>query len=318
MPNYTYPGTDTVKNKLGAKTHDQLEQREAEVVFGRDAEIRLGEGPKGLFDAAHLKAIHRHLFQDVYEWAGRTRDERVRLSDGTIATEPLMSKAAGGAFLAGPLIAAALDDIARRVRDADYLRRFAREAFAVQAADILADLNAIHPFREGNGRTQRLFMRELAKEAGHDLDFSVISKERMIQASIAANERNDNTVMHRLFRDALDPGRIAPLREAIDFLEQQKFSWNDTYVATAEPGHRVEVVLVGVAGEHFMARTASQILIGNTADLPDPRPESGQTFTLDPGRADRFAQPIPGYDDHVQSAPGHGDGHDHDDERELE
>jgi cell filamentation protein len=249
VPNYTYPGTDTVKNKLGARTHDELEGREAELVFGRATEIRLGVGPKGQFDAAHLKAIHRHL------------------------------------FLAAPLIPAALDDIGRRVREADYLRGLSREVFAVQAADILADLNAIHPFREGNGRTQRTFMRELAREGGHDLDLTVISRERMIEASITANERGDRTVMHRLFRDALDPDRISALREAIEALEQYGFAWNDRYIATAEPGRRVEAVLVGVAGAHFMARTKSQILIGNTADLPNPHPETGETFILDPGRA---------------------------------
>jgi fido (protein-threonine AMPylation protein) len=52
----------------------------------------LGQGPKGEFDTAYLKAIHRHLFQDVYEWAGRTRDDRVMLSDGTIASEPVLRK----------------------------------------------------------------------------------------------------------------------------------------------------------------------------------------------------------------------------------
>ena len=67
MPNYTYPGTDTVKNKLNARTLDELEQRESALVFGRAAEIEMGQGPKGQFDAAHLKALHRFLFQDVYE-----------------------------------------------------------------------------------------------------------------------------------------------------------------------------------------------------------------------------------------------------------
>jgi cell filamentation protein len=64
-------------------------------VFVRRAEIDAGFGPKGEFDAAHLKAIHRHLFQDVYEWAGRTRDEPVTLSDGTVATEPGLRKVEG-------------------------------------------------------------------------------------------------------------------------------------------------------------------------------------------------------------------------------
>jgi hypothetical protein len=60
--------------------------------------------------------------------------------------------------------------------------------------------------------------------------------------------------------------------------------WNERYLATVEPGHQVEAIFVGVArsGEHFMARTGSQILIGHTADLPDPRPKSGERFQLDP------------------------------------
>ena len=284
MPNYTYPGTDTVKNKLGATTHDELETREAEFVFGRAAEIQLGAGPQGRFDAEHLKAIHRHLFQDVYEWAGHTRDERIRLADGTVATEPLMRKADGSAFAAGPVIPAALDDIAVRLREAGYLRGLPRAEFAAQAADIMSDLNAVHPFRGGNGRTQRTFMRELARAAGHSLDFSVISQERMIEASIAANDRGDKTMMRRLFEDASDPERIAALRDAIASFETYGFSWNNSYVATIEPGHPAELTLIGIgsAGDHFLAHSGSQILIGKTADLPDPRPERGAVFVLDP------------------------------------
>ena len=64
----------------------------------------------------------------------------------------------------------------------------------------MAELNAIHPFREGNGRTQRVFVSELAREAGHVLDFTVVSRERMIAASVAANEDGDPAMMRRLFR----------------------------------------------------------------------------------------------------------------------
>jgi cell filamentation protein, protein adenylyltransferase len=314
VPNYTYRGTDTVKNKLGASTHEELEQREADIVFGRATEIGLGEGPQGQFDADHLRAIHRHLFQDVYEWAGRTRDEEVRLSDRSIASEPVMRKADGSAFMLGPLIPAALDDIASRLRDAGYLRGLTREEFAVQAADIMADLNAIHPFREGNGRTQRTFMRELAREAGHTLDFAVISKERMIEASIAANERDDKTVMRRLFHDASDPTRVAALRDAIEALEAHGFPWNECYIATAEPGHRIEATLAGIAGDHFIARTQSQILIGNTVDLPEPRPNRGETFVLDPKQhaaaEERTAEAEIEHDsEDIDTAPSHDDGH---------
>ena len=85
---------------------------EARYVAARIFELELGEGPRGGFDAAHLKAVHRHLFQDVYEWAGHTRDERVPLSDGTVASEPVLRKPDGKPFLPGGQIQAALDRIA--------------------------------------------------------------------------------------------------------------------------------------------------------------------------------------------------------------
>jgi cell filamentation protein len=285
VPGYTYPGTDTLKNKLGATTHDELEEREAPYIAARHIEIEAGHGPPLQLDAEHLKALHRHLFQDVYEWAGHTRDEEVSLGDGSIATEPELTREGSRAFVAGPHIAVALDEIAAKLRDADYLGGLSRDAFAERAADLLAELNAVHPFREGNGRTQRAFVEQLAQAAGHDLDFSVISKERMIVASMAAHDQTDLGPMRRLFTDAVDPARRTALREAIEFLDRQQFPWNDRYIATVEPGHPVEVTFAGTAGDHFMARTGSQILVSNVADLPHPRPERGQAFTLDPTHA---------------------------------
>jgi cell filamentation protein len=251
-------------------------------VAGRYAEIAAGHGPPLQFDAEYLKAIHRHLFQDIYEWAGRTRDEEVRFRDGSIATQPELRREGSKAFSPGPEIAGALDEIAAKLRTGNYLGGLPREEFAERAADLLAELNAVHPFREGNGRTQRAFVEQLAQANGHDLDFSVITKERMIAASVAAHDDNNLGPMRRLFADATDPARQEALCEAIDFLDRQQFPWNDRYVATIEPGHAVSAILVGINGDHFMARTGSAILIGHIGDLPDPRPERGEAFGLTP------------------------------------
>jgi cell filamentation protein len=280
VPGYTLLDGVTLKNKLGATGPDELERLEAGYVAARYNEIDAGAGPSGQFDAEHIKAIHQHLFQDVYEWAGRTRDERVALSDGSVATEPILSKVDGQPFLIGPAIPTALDDIGAKLRDADYLRGLHREQFAERAADVLAELNAAHPFREGNGRTQRVFLEQLAHTAAHQLDFTVISKERMIQASIAAHERGDPSMMRRMFDEIGDPARSAMLRESIAALEKLNFDWNSHYVATLAPGHTVELVFAGVAGDQFMARSRTEILFGRTADLPEPRPEHGETFTV--------------------------------------
>jgi cell filamentation protein len=282
VPNYTYRDTDTVKNVFGITGHAELERIEAALVKARHAEIDAGFGPAGQFDPEHFKAIHKHLFQDVYEWAGRTRDERVALSDGTIATMPTMRKPDGQPFSIGIAIPAALDDVGEMLRTANYLRDLPRDEFAEQAADIMAAINTIHPFREGNGRAQRVFMEQLALAAGHDLDFTVISRERMVQASVAAHERGDTSMMRRMFDEISDSGRAALLRQSLAALDKLNVDWNDRYVATIAPGHAVELVLAGIAGNHFMARTATQILFGRVSDLPDPHPEPGQTFNLRP------------------------------------
>jgi cell filamentation protein len=291
VPGYTLDDGITVKNKLGATSHDELEAAEADYVSNRLLQFELGYGPAGQFDAAHLKAIHRHLFQDVYEWAGHTRDEEVALSDGTVATEPVLRKADGHPFWAGPLIPNALECIAAALRETNYLRGLSRAAFATRAADVMAGINGIHPFREGNGRTQRAFMRGLAKEAGYELDFSVVTRERMVQASIAASEHGDSGMMRRMFDEISDPARVAALKKALDDLSRHDFPWNDRYVATAEPGHRVEAVMAGIAGGQFMARTESTVLIGQVSDLPQPPPMRGETFTFEPAPWESARQP---------------------------
>jgi len=286
VPNYTYPDIDpldaAVKNKLEITAHVDFEILSAALIAARAAEIIEGEGPAGTFDADHLKAIHRHLFQDVFEWAGRTRNEPVRLSDGTVATEPVLRKIDGRPFMPGKLIAPALRRVAATLRKSNCLRGLSRAAFATGAADIMVEINGIHPFREGNGRTQRAFIRELAKQAGHELDFSVVARERMVLVSIAGNDHGDPAMMRRMFTEITDPVRVAALAKALDSLGRLNFPWNDHYVATAEPGHKVEVTLAGMAGDQFMARTTSEIMIGQVSDLPQPCPARGETFTFEP------------------------------------
>ncbi len=282
MPGYTLSDRLTLKNKLGLADHEALQVAETRCVADRLSDLRLGQTLSGSFDAAHLKAIHRHLFQDVYEWAGYTRDESFSLADGTIVTEPVLQKLDGKPFMDGPLIAEGLDRIARKLAEDNCLRGLPRDEFARRAADVMVNLNGVHPFREGNGRTQRVFLEVLAQEAGHTLDFSVVSRERIIQASIAGNEKADPSMMRRLFTEISDPLRVVALSTAITALDQHGFAWNDRYIATAEPGHKVDVRLAGVAGDQFMARTQTAILIGKTSDLPERRPEQGQEFTLQP------------------------------------
>lgn len=126
--------------------------------------------PTGRLSVAHYLALHRHLFQDVYAWAGRVRT--VRISKGT------------STFCYPENIGTELARLFAHLRAEQHLHRLSRDAFARASARFLAYLNAIHPFREGNGRTQLSFLTLLADRAGHPLDLSQLDPEEMLRAMI--------------------------------------------------------------------------------------------------------------------------------------
>jgi len=151
---YCYPGTTILKNKLGLKNQRELDAFESEISLQRSTESL----PAGRLSYTHYRAIHRHLFQDVYSWAGKVRTVRISKGESTFCYPEHIDQEMAKLF--------------RALRRAKHLRGLSAQAFAKQAAHFLAELNAIHPFREGNGRTQLTFLTLLAEKAGYvsDLD----------------------------------------------------------------------------------------------------------------------------------------------------
>jgi len=113
-----------------------------------------------------------------------------------------------------PKISSALDRIADDIRKNYFLRGLPRQEFAVQAADLFAAVNEIHAFREGNGRTSASSSWSW-RNTRPFVDFSIISKERMVQASIAANEQGDNSVMRRMFNEIAIPIGLQPFAQRL-------------------------------------------------------------------------------------------------------
>lgn len=128
--------------------------------------------PTGRFSAAHYCAVHRHLFQDVYGWAGRYRTVRMTKDQSH--------------FCFPENIAGEMRAMFARLHGTDLLRGRKAKAFAAEAAAFLTYLNAIHPFREGNGRSQLTFAALLAAQAGHPLKLSRLDPARFLQAMIAS------------------------------------------------------------------------------------------------------------------------------------
>ncbi|MCX5724600.1 MAG: Fic family protein, partial [Nitrospirae bacterium] len=146
---YLYPGTNVLRNKLEIRSPTALDRAERRLVAQR---IKDGI-PSGYFDLEHLKAIHKHLFQDVYDWAGNLRTVEISKD--------------GHQFQFRRYIEMGMSDVHRRLVAADFLKGLSPQDFAHSAGNIIGDVNYVHPFREGNGRTQLQYLKQLAQQAGY-------------------------------------------------------------------------------------------------------------------------------------------------------
>jgi cell filamentation protein len=179
---YCYPGTTVLINRLGLRSQSELDAFEAEV----SAERATQPLPAGRTSYAHYRAIHKHLFGDVYAWAGKVRT--VRISKG------------GSAFCYPEHIDREMRRLFSTLSAQKHLKGLDARTFAARAAHFLAELNAIHPFREGNGRTQLSFLVELAEHAGHSIPMRDLKPKAVLRAfvtSFKGNERPLRDIIER-------------------------------------------------------------------------------------------------------------------------
>jgi cell filamentation protein len=174
---------------------DQAKLDRFEAAEAAEAIVRLHANPvRGAFDKAHLKNIHVRIFQNIYPWAGEFR--RVN-----------MHRAASYPFAVVQFMEQNLDHTLAELAGEDHLRSLDASAFAGRAAFYFGELNSIHPFREGNGRTQREFVRELAAEVGHRINWGRVTREQMYDASIESHNLGRNAAFAALIALAIEPVR---------------------------------------------------------------------------------------------------------------
>lgn len=196
---YSYPGTDTLRNRLGITDDKTLTEAERRLTQARGAEAARLTFPA---TADGYRALHKHLFQDLYDWAGQ--DRTVNIAKG------------GSSFAAVPYIARELDKLFADVGAKNAFRGLARDEFFDRLGNHINEVNAIHPFREGNGRSMRHHAAQLAREAGHPIRIAAIDKTAWMDASRHGFLTGDHRGMAAVLADAAirrDPApeaRIGP------------------------------------------------------------------------------------------------------------
>ena len=179
---YCYFGTKVLKNRADIRQARELRQFELVMTTQRFDEPL----PGGRFSVSHYCAVHHHLFQDVYSWAGKFR--RVRISRR------------GSSFCYPEHIAREMRRLFADLRNRYFLRGLSQKEFAIQAAHFLAELNAIHAFRDGNGRSQLAFVTMLADRAGHPFDLARLRPVKFLKAMVASFFGNEKLLAAELVK----------------------------------------------------------------------------------------------------------------------
>jgi cell filamentation protein len=163
------PGGTVLRNKLGLRDGNELHTAEYRIRADRQLEIQRGDVdiPR-TFDQDHVKALHKHLFQDVYEWAGQFREVDIAKNDKPFALQPSV-----GAWV---------DHVGEMIRNQDWAN-MSRDDFVWNMSAVYAYQNCAHPFREGNGATCKLLISQVAEMSPYRLDFDRVEKSEWDNAS---------------------------------------------------------------------------------------------------------------------------------------
>ena len=246
---YVYPGTQVLRNKPGIRDGYALRQFEYEQTALRIADLR--EHPvAGKFDLQHLRDTHAQVFQDVYEWAGQIRS--INFSKG------------GSVFARTDTIFAEAKRLHEGLVKENRLHGLEKNQFVERFAHYFAEWNALHPFREGNGRSTREFFGQLAREAGYELDQTRIDNSKDQWNEAARLSFNGNLApVKAIFTQAVRPSRalaFEKLPEAEALAKHPELNGAFEYLHALRTAAQERYPGNEKAAHHFAAQARSEVL----------------------------------------------------------
>ena len=166
-----YEGTTCLINKLNIHDEQVLSKIESEITLAKTIELE-NKPIAETFDISHYKAIHRYLFEDIYEWAGKFRKINISKKGTKFADYTELEDLCSKCF--------------ERLQKLNFFRDFSFNDFVENIVDLYCSLNYLHPFREANGRTERVFINQLINFCGYSISFSEIDSDFLMIATIQA------------------------------------------------------------------------------------------------------------------------------------
>ena len=182
-----YPGTTVLINKFDIRDEYKLNEVESVLSSVRHAEWE-NAPQSSAFDFEHYKLIHRYLFSDLYDWAGEIRTVNISKK--------------GTQFTAAENIEHQAELIFKRLKDRNYFKDLPHAEFVKEVVDFYCITNALHPFREGNGRTQRIFLSQLIRNAGYHICFADMDTDLLMIATIQSAQGVTN-LLTQIFQESI-------------------------------------------------------------------------------------------------------------------
>ena len=182
---YCYPKTDVLVNNLGIRDNSQLKIAEEKFTSARLFELAISP-VRGYFTKTHLCNLHKAIFQDVYPFAGKYRREDIYKGQTR--------------FMPFHMVESELNRLLAHLRKDNLLKGLSFDDFVVKLTYYMVELNVIHPFREGNGRTTREFIRMLADKNGYLIKWADVGQEELLDSVIESHYNIDRLkqVMYNL------------------------------------------------------------------------------------------------------------------------
>lgn len=199
--------TGVFKNKLGVSDESELRKKEYIATSNRARELR--ENPiQGSYDLKHLSAIHKHLMQDVYGWAGETRT--LNFSKRDSFDQEWSTK-----FAPVKELVSLSDQIAADLKEKNYLKGLPKDQFVKELTSTYSKINYLHPFPEGNGRATQELISQLAKNAGYEINYKGVGKiiwnhaaarsQNQINKETGETRPGDSALMQKVFSEIVSP-----------------------------------------------------------------------------------------------------------------